>query len=171
VFAAHQAILRVQQREPQLHGLGTTAVVLLSDYETFLCAHIGDSRLYYFQDGQLRFQTRDHSVPQALADLGQITAAEIRHHPDRNRLSRALTAQDEPRPDIESEPHVLHSNDAFLLCVDGFWEYVLEEEMEATLAQESDPQAWLARMESLIQQRAKENHDNYTAIAVMTSQA
>ena len=53
-------------------------------------AHVGDSRLYHFDNGRLAFQTLDHSLPQIAVQLGEITPEQIRFHPDRNRVLRAL---------------------------------------------------------------------------------
>src|SRR5262249_21803300 len=131
----------------------------------------GDSRLYYFQGGRIDFQTKDHSVPQAMADAGDISGADIRHHADRNRLLRALGMEQELRPSVGADKRRLYREDAFLLCVDGFWDDIEDAEMEADLAKASDPGAWLATMESRILRRAEEGHDNYTAISIFFDNA
>ena len=59
---------------------------------------------------------------------------------------------------------------AFLLCTDGFWEYVTEDEMEKTLYGSRDPEQWLWAMERYLKQKVPEDHDNYTAAAVFISQ-
>lgn len=56
----------------------------------------------------------------------------------------------------------------FLLCTDGFWEYVLEQEMEETLADSPDPRQWILKMEALLQERAPGDQDNYTAACVFS---
>ena len=164
--AAHNAIIEKQQQEPHLSNCRTTVVVLVSDYQSALWAHTGDSRLYHLRGGRIHFQTKDHSVPQVMADAGEITFDRIRHHEDRNRLLRALGTEGDPRPTVQKEPQRLCPQDAFLLCVDGFWEYVLETEMEVDYSKAVDPADWLAKMESRIARRADESHDNYTAIGV-----
>jgi serine/threonine protein phosphatase PrpC len=163
---AHSAIVELQMGHQELQTMKTTVVVLLSDYESFLCAHVGDSRLYYFREGRIKFQTRDHSVPQAMVDVGEISEDEIRRHPDRNRLLRALGMDQELRPTILMEKRRFHPEDAFLLCVDGFWEHITETEMEADLAKSANPSIWLKTMESRLLSRAKQGNDNYTALAV-----
>ena len=60
----------------------------------------------------------------------------------------------------------LERDDVFLLCTDGFWEYVMEEEMEDTLDESRTPDEWLASMEKILLSRAGEKHDNYAAVAV-----
>ena len=55
---------------------------------------------------------------------------------------------------------------AFLLCSDGFWEYVLEPEMEKDLNSAAGPEDWLERMRWRLKKRIPENNDNNTAAAV-----
>ncbi len=130
-----------------------------------LFAHVGDSRIYHFREGKLLSQTRDHSVPQALASAGEIREEDIRNHEDRNRLMRALGMDGDIRPTISSLNDV-KKGDAFLLCTDGFWEYVLENEMEHLLQVTATSADWLTAMEQMLLSRATGEHDNYTALAV-----
>lgn len=166
IETAQATLLEQQQREPELDAMRTTAVVLVSDGQRALWGHIGDSRLYHFRAGRLLFQTRDHSVPQALADAGDIAAEDIRYHEDRNRLLRAMGNAGKLRPAIETAAVPLHGGDALLLCTDGFWEYVTETEMGIGLAKSTTAQQWLAFLETVILRRAPSTHDNYTGTAI-----
>ena len=166
---AQQAILKRQEEEPALASMRTTAIVLLADGPRALWGHIGDSRLYHFGPQGLDFQTMDHSVPQALVRAGKIAPGQIRYHEDRNRLLRTLGHEGKFEPEILEEAHPLEAGDAFLLCTDGFWEYVTELEMEVDLARADGPEAWLAHMEQRLQRRASGKHDNYSAIGVFVA--
>ncbi|MGH9822058.1 MAG: PP2C family protein-serine/threonine phosphatase [Blastocatellia bacterium] len=166
LLAANNAIVREQLSDPALANMRTTVVVLLSDYRSFLSAYVGDSRLYYLQSGRIRYQSRDHSVPQVMVDAGEISSEQIRGHVDRNRILRSLGMEGEFRPVVSQEKQPLYNEDTFLLCVDGFWEHVFETEMEADLARSDGPSEWLSVMESRLRRRAEEGHDNYTAIAI-----
>lgn len=166
VEAAQDAIIRQQEEDPKLYSMRTTVVILITAPESAMWVHIGDSRLYHFSGGRIVFQTSDHSVPQAMADAGDIRHEEIRHHEDRNRLLRTLGHEGNLRPTVEKEIHPVEPGDAFLLCTDGFWEYVTETEMEADLARSADPDAWLGHMAQRIMERVEEKHDNYTAMAL-----
>ena len=150
LLAADAAIQARQETDPRLERMRTTAVVLASDARVALWAHLGDSRLYHLRDGRIRFQTLDHSVPQALVRAGEISAAEVRYHEDRNRLLRSLGNDKPPRPTLAEEPLTLMPGDAFLLCTDGFWEYVTEPEMEVTLAKSASPEQWLENMAAVL---------------------
>lgn len=146
-------------------SLKTTLVTLLVNGRKAVWAHIGDSRLYLFREGELIFQTRDHSVPQRLADSGAISHSEIRFHEDRNRLIAAFNSTGFSAC-IFSDLLKVSGNEVFLLCSDGFWEYVLESEMERLLVCSEDLSAWLGKMEELILASADAGYDNYTALAV-----
>ncbi|MBF0101187.1 MAG: serine/threonine-protein phosphatase, partial [Desulfobacterales bacterium] len=90
IESAQTAILSQQEIEPKLFNMRTTILVFIVDQTRALWAHIGDTRLYHFSKGSIVFQTKDHSLPQAMADAGKIDISEIRHHDDRNRLLRSL---------------------------------------------------------------------------------
>jgi serine/threonine protein phosphatase PrpC len=166
-LAAQEAIRRAQYEDPSIAGCRTTAVVLLEQRGQALWGHVGDTRLYQLRGGRVEHQTLDHSVPQALASAGEIEPEDIRRHPDRNRLLRALGGDEDPTPTLPEGGHAqLGDRDAFLLCTDGFWEYVTEADMEETLSGAADPEAWLVEMEKRLLERASGAYDNYTATAV-----
>ena len=166
IAAAQEAILQLQQKDPAVAQMRTTLVALISDSRQALWAHVGDSRLYRFQAGGLMAQTEDHSVPQSLVKAGEIAPDQIRGHPDRNRLLRSLGEPGPARASVLAAPVLLSDADAFLLCTDGFWEYVFEIEMLADLAASASPEQWLDRCASRLRKRAHGEYDNYSAMAV-----
>ena len=164
--AAQNGIIARQEEDDMLYSMRTTIVILASDFKSAMWTHVGYSRLYHFRSGKIIFQTKDHSVPQAMADAGDILYEEIRYHEDRNRLLRSLGKEGDLRPKISESSCPLEQGDVFLLCTDGFWEYVIELEMEKDLSISKDMDEWLARMEIRIKERAIKNHDNYSAVAI-----
>lgn len=162
VQQAHRAVLQLQS--PQC-AMKSTVVVLALDENRAGWAHVGDSRLYHFSQGKLVFQTQDHSASQIAVMLGDITVEQIRFHEDRNRVLRALGQESTLRVTTGSQL-LSPGRHAFLLCSDGFWEYVLETEMEQALAQARDPEDWLERMRSLLCKRVSPGNDNNTAAAI-----
>jgi serine/threonine protein phosphatase PrpC len=97
--------------------------------------------------------------------MGEITTHEIRFHEDRNKVLRALGGEN-AKAEVSEEVEVAEGRDAFLLCTDGFWEYVYEPEMEDLLQKAKDPQDWLKQMEKILLSRVSGENDNYTAAAV-----
>jgi PPM family protein phosphatase len=165
--AAQQAILKAQKEQPNLAGMRTTIVVLITDSLHALWAHVGDSRLYCLDAGRIAFRTKDHSVVQAMVSAGELSPREIRHHEDRNRLLRCLgNSNGDLRPEFLPQGRTLYRGTTFLLCTDGFWENISEAEMEVDLAKADSPRDWLAKMETRLLERTTEDSDNYTAMAV-----
>ena len=162
ILAAHRQVLSLQT--PQC-AMKTTVAALTLESGRAVWAHAGDSRLYRFLDGALVFQTRDHSAAQIGVMLGQITPDQIRFHPDRNRVLRAL-GQDSELTVESAECPLPPGRHAFLLCSDGFWEYVQEDEMAADLAASQSPEEWLEKMRQRLSRRVPENNDNNTAAVV-----
>lgn len=166
--AAQAAVLQAQAEQANLSTMRTTIVALIADSTRVQWGHVGDSRLYCLEKGEIAFQTSDHSVVQMLVDAGDLKPEQIRHHEDRNRLLRCLGNQGtDLRPTILTDPRPLSGGSAFLLCTDGFWENVLEREMEVDFAKADDAFDWLTLMEDRLLERATENDDNYTAMAVI----
>lgn len=159
---ANEAVLAIQT---PACAMKTTAVALVTEGNRAVWAHVGDSRLYHFIDGRLACQTKDHSVAQLSVMLGDITPDQIRFHPDRSRVLRAL-GQDSSLKVEAGEELLEKGRHAFLLCSDGFWEYVMEEEMERELRDAKGPEEWIERMRKHLNGRIPEDNDNNTAAAV-----
>lgn len=165
--AAQEAIVQKQESDHTCRDMKTTLVVLDVEPDQVTWGHIGDSRLYFFQDRKIRTRTLDHSVPQMLVAVGEIREKDIRHHPDRNRLLRVLGVEMDEVNHQVAEPVPRKGGQAFLLCSDGFWELIEEKKMEAAYRRASDPEAWLAAMEEIVQKNGKgTDMDNYSAVAV-----
>ena len=147
-------------------NMATTVVASYVSDGMFNYFNVGDSRLYFFRDNRIAFRSKDHSVTQACVDMGTIKEEQMRFHEDRNKLTKALGLQKSIKIAQTFEPVMLKSGDAYLLCSDGFWEYVYEGEMEKALRKSHTPQQWLDRMLRKHQKRADGNNDNYSAVCV-----
>ena len=134
---AQKNVLDKKNQDRQYLNMMTTMVAMEVCHHQIGWGHIGDSRLYYFQDRKYVSHTLDHSVPQILASRGEIKESDIRHHPDRNRLLRSLGSEWDQKPQCVDRVIEQTGRQQFLLCSDGFWEYIEEREMEQIL-QNSD---------------------------------
>ncbi|MBN9662848.1 MAG: serine/threonine-protein phosphatase [Acidobacteria bacterium] len=164
--SAHERIVAGQNETFELRQMHTTAVLLAAVGDQTVWGHCGDSRLYFFRGGQLAEQTIDHSYVQTKVEAGDLQPRDIRFHEDRNRLLGSLGMAGAVRVTVRPEPLVLQAGDAFLLASDGFWELVLETEMEVELAKARSAESWIAGMHTRLLGRAEGEHDNYTAVAV-----
>lgn len=163
---SQEGLMQKQQKEGAQSDLKSTLVLLYINQCKVRWGHIGDSRLYHFMNGRLMEQTADHSVPQMLVASGEIELKDIRHHPDRNRLVRVMgTEWDTPRYQLSPERDE-KVGQAFLLCSDGFWENIEEDQMESCLIHSDSPGEWLEKMEKIVLRNGKgTNMDNYSAVA------
>lgn len=170
-FEESQSLLiQEQERQNRINEMKTTLVVLLADEHVMQWGHIGDSRLYFYRNKKFRMRTLDHSVPQMLVAAGEIKEEEIRFHPDRNRLLRVMgTEWDSPKYKLEEAAE--HSGkEAFLMCTDGFWEWISDKMMQSFLRKAKSPAEWMAKMEEEVLKNGKGmGMDNYSAITVFLS--
>lgn len=142
----------------------TIALAYVTEEKTII-AHVGDSRVYAFKDGKIVHQTVDHSASQLAVSVGEITPSEIRNHADRNVLLRALGASENVK--VATSELRNGEYDALLICSDGFWEYVFEDEMESARSNSNAADKWLYKMRALQLSRAPQKCDNNTAVAVV----
>jgi serine/threonine protein phosphatase PrpC len=167
-FARCQEKLIAEQRRRGIaDGMKTTLVCLEINGNVAQWGHVGDSRVYRFIKWKNVFGTLDHSLPQMLVRAGEIKEKDIRGHADRNRLLRVM-GMEWSAPKYELVNNVsLHRNETYLLCSDGFWEWITEKKMERLLKKSRDPKTWIDMMESEILKNGRGSHmDNYSAIAV-----
>lgn len=145
------------------NGSRSTVAAAFVEDENFHYINVGDSRVYFFRNGKLLCRTKDHSVCQAAVDAGTMTEDEIRGHEDRSRLLKVL-GENETLKLPSYEPITLCDGDAFLICSDGFWEFVYETEMEIDLLKADSAQRW---SDFMLRRHLKRSHcedDNFTLV-------
>lgn len=119
-----------------LAGTTCTAVIIFPDY--FHIAHAGDSRAYLIRGGLIKQLTEDHSVVGEMFRKGMLDREEARTHPRRNVITRAVGLREDVDPDI-SDPVPFEDDDSILLCSDGLFSMLQEEEIEKIIS-ENDPE-------------------------------
>jgi len=173
---ADQTIIAHRADDASQRNMHSTVVAMFVDLDrnTAAWGHCGDSRLYAFRNGRVRMRTRDHSVVQSLVDGGLLTEDKMRSHPQRSELLSALgVGEEDLQVSVSDEPWRLQEGDVFLLCTDGLWEYVDDDQMEAALAAAASPHAWLQDLEQrvLVGASHKPRHDNFSALTVWVAGA
>ncbi len=120
-------IYKEQLKNELLSGMGTTLTVIWEDEEKLLIGHVGDSRLYLIRDGKIEQISHDHSMVAEMVRNGTLTAEEAKHHPYRNVITQAVgTGESVDAEIMEIEKK---RGDKYLICSDGLYEYISEEEM------------------------------------------
>ncbi len=162
---AKENVVGKAMSDPALLHMSSTAVILLVKGRRAMWANVGDSRLYRFYHGEICEVTEDHSV--AFIDFvrGDIEYNDIRVSPNQNKLTSAIgMAMDTVNYSDECK---INGATAFLLCTDGWWEYVTEEDMDKIFSQKSNSRDCLEAMLKIREENAPESSDNYTAVVVM----
>ena len=161
---ANDAILKLQ--EERNCSAKSTVVLLDLHGNKALWANSGDSRLYYLRDSEISAVTEDHSVAYKKYRTGEITRAQIATDEDQSALLRTLGGPTRWQPDV-SETVDLKPGDAFLLCTDGFWEYVTDEEILIDRLKASNAEEWAEKMLVRAAARIPMDNDNMTIITVI----
>ncbi len=151
--------------------MSATFAALLVDQSNRLAlwGHLGDTRVYWFRKRRLHEVTKDHSVAQQFIDAGFARADQLRLHPQRNVLYAAVGAEGETQAQIVEEVVRIEDGDAFLICTDGLWEWVMEADIERTLAAAESCEQWLDAMTAIAEANvvaANKVWDNHTAFAI-----
>jgi|HubBroStandDraft_5_1064220.scaffolds.fasta_scaffold98871_2 serine/threonine protein phosphatase PrpC len=118
---------------PELRGMTTTLTAVVVDRGELTAAHIGDSRLYLLRDRRLTQLTKDHTVAGEKARMGLMSKSRAREHPDRSVLTRSLGR--ELIVPIDRLSNRVYRGDALLVCSDGLYNVLDEEEMASLLAE------------------------------------
>jgi serine/threonine protein phosphatase PrpC len=125
-----QKIFGVVEKEPDLKGMGTTLTAAFVRGETVFWAHVGDSRLYLFRDGELTQITEDDTMAGFLLTEGEITREEARVHPGRNFLFDFIGSGEFEE---ETGSFTVRKDDLLLLTTDGLHDRVPEEALVTIL--------------------------------------
>jgi len=133
LIAANSLLAETVFEHSELTGMGTTVSAVLRVGNELALAHIGDSRIYRFRDGELVQITADHTFVQRLVDSGRITPEEAAVHPRRSVLMRVLGDVD-AAPEIDTGIFDTKPGDRWLLCSDGLSSYVADDKMAAILS-------------------------------------
>ncbi|MEN3294166.1 MAG: family protein phosphatase [Burkholderiales bacterium] len=169
-----RAAVEVRNRKSEderLREMSATVAAVLVDRKnrTALWAHLGDTRVYLFRRNRIHTMTRDHSLVQQLVDEGYCSPADLRTHPQRSALCAAIAGDGEDIPEVTEAAITIEAGDAFLVCTDGFWEWITEPEMERAAASTDSAQGWLEMMRALVEENgglSTKPCDNYTAFAI-----
>jgi len=133
LIAANSLLAETVFEHSELTGMGTTVSSILRVGDQVAVAHIGDSRIYLFRDGELKQITADHTFVQRLVDSGRITPEEAAVHPRRSVLMRVLGDVD-AAPEIDTAIFDTKPGDRWMLCSDGLSSYVTDDKMASILA-------------------------------------
>lgn len=147
--------------------LKSTVVALVIEGEQAVWAHVGDSRLYYLHEDQIKCFTEDHSVAYKKYKAGEISREQIGQDEDQSSLLRTVGSEDRNEPDICVCDVPLEAGDAFLLCTDGVWEYLKDEEILIDCLKAETAEDWAGLLLLRMMGRIDGKNDNLTLLTLM----
>lgn len=147
-------------------GTGTTvtglAMAIIDDEAQWVVFNIGDSRVYFFENGELQQITVDHSVVQELVAAGLITREQAETHPDSNVITRAVGFHERPVPDYSLLP--ITPGQRILICSDGLTKELNETGIKHYLNMATSPD--VAVGELVAAALANGGRDNVTVLVI-----
>jgi serine/threonine protein phosphatase PrpC len=154
---AHDRIQAYALRHPELHGMGTTCTALVIRGRQLFFAHVGDSRLYLVRGASISRLTRDHSYVARLVESGIVRPEDAEKHPQRHILTAALGSGVEVAVDGPEKAVALQDGDDLLLCTDGLWGVVSEEELRSSATNNAPAEACAALVKLALQRGGPDN--------------
>jgi len=134
---ANRRLALAMEQDEKLRGMATTAAAVLVGKEKPIVAHVGDSRVYLWREGELKQITEDHSWVNEQVRAGVLSESDARHHPWRHVVTRALSGGDDPGVDIEE--FEVKAGDRVLLCSDGLSGVIPQERVSAIIGEGASP--------------------------------
>lgn len=165
IDAAEDRLLEVNRKlltlalDQKEHTIGSTAVVLVARGRLAACLWAGDSRLYRIRGKQIEQLSQDHAMVEDLIASGMLSREEAAGHPQANRITRAIGAM--PGLFVDIELFAPKADDIYLLCSDGLYKEMSDEDIARTL--KGDEQAVDKLIELALARHAR---DNVTVVAV-----
>lgn len=129
ITEANRRIWARSRKEGGASNMGTTVVLAVVVKSRAYIAHVGDSRLYHVRAGLPAQVTKDHTTVQAMVDHGIISVAQSKVHPEANKLARALGVKENVEPEVRSAPIHLENGDVLVLCSDGLYDVVTDDQI------------------------------------------
>jgi serine/threonine protein phosphatase PrpC len=164
--AAHSDMVTIGLSLPLEHRPRATGAVCLVQDDTAWWAHVGDSRIYHLREGAVVARTRDHSHVELLVQEGLISAHQAQSHPMRNFVESCLGG-DPMLPEMQVGRQVgVLSGDIMLVCSDGFWANLLDEDVAASMYSGVKLGTALLAVSEFAVRRAGTAADNATAVAL-----
>lgn len=127
ISSANILVYNKSEKNPELQGMGTTAVACVVQANIAHIMNVGDSRAYLIKDREVEQITRDHTMVQSYVDQGKISEEEARTHPKKHLITRALGVEEKVVPDYYEVP--LEQGESILICSDGLTNYFDNEDL------------------------------------------
>jgi len=164
---ANRDVFELAESDPAYKTMATTVALIHVDGSRVTVAHVGDSRVYRLEDGRFYRETIDHTDLNDDIRAGRVLPEHASELAGRNIINRALGVE----RNVEVEIKSIRAGEGarFLLCSDGIYRHMSDEEIARVLAEHKDPQRGADELKRIVHQRGAD--DNLTAIVVQLGRA
>lgn len=131
VSHANYTVFREADSEEECKGMGTTMTLCTVLGGKIYSAHVGDTRIYLMNNQVINQITTDHSLVQEMVMQGVITEQEVKEHPQRNVITRAVGTYENVK--VDTLVGKLEEAQYILLCSDGLTSMMSNEEIQAII--------------------------------------
>lgn len=164
---ANRDIFELAETDPAYKTMATTVALIYVKGDQVTVAHVGDSRVYRLEDGRFSRETIDHTDLNDDIRAGRISKAEAPALESLNVINRALGVEN--TVEVEAKSITAGDGARFLLCSDGIYRHMSDDEIARVLAENKDPQRAADELKRIVHQRGAE--DNLTAVVVQLGRA
>lgn len=161
---ANIAVMDLSANNPSYFGMASTVAVLIVKGNKALWANVGDTRLYRLEKSRIAEVTEDQSLAFESFMKKYIEYDDIRRSENQNKLTSAIGTT--AMKINMSEERFINRDTSFIICTDGWWEYVNEDDIETVTEKYPEARKRLEAMIKICEKNAPENSDNYTAAIV-----
>jgi len=160
ISATNRHLYEKGEANSNLRGMGTTLCMVHFQNSHACIAHVGDSRIYRFQNKKLEQLTEDHNLAQELATLGTLSNEPAQLSSFKNVLTRAVGTNATVKPTLQEVE--CHLGDLFLLCSDGLSNYVKDSQIKDIILQSTSLEQRGQRLVELAKEQG--GGDNITLV-------
>ena len=163
---ANRDVFELAESDPAYKTMATTVALIHINHSQVTVAHVGDSRVYRLEEGRFYRETVDHTDLNDDIRAGRARSRDAELS-SRNIINRALGVESGVEVEIKS----IHAEEGarFLLCSDGIYRHMSDEEIARVLAENKDPQRAADELKRIVHQRGAD--DNLTAVVVQMGRA
>jgi serine/threonine protein phosphatase PrpC len=167
--AAHTRICEEAEAHPEYGEMATTCTAVVVKGARVWIAHIGDSRAYLIRRATSRFHpaiarlTTDHSLAATMVRAGELNSEQMRNLAHRDIFLKALGRSYENNPYPDFAIHQMRAGDVLMLCSDGLWGALSEEEIAEMCSRLSPQQA----SEELVRLANQEGGDENISVILL----
>lgn len=161
ILEAHQIVKRMANMQEDTKGMGTTVAISVVNGNDAFFAHVGDSRIYVYDNKEIVQMTRDHTLVNELIARGAISEEEGKHHRQKNVLMQAIGVEMDIVPSITK---VELNGRNILICSDGLFNSLEDNQILEVLNKDMNIKN---KVEFLIEQaNVHGGHDNIAVVLI-----